>query len=133
MTRGRPNKRLQSATMWQDIVRLHLPFNLPVIGNELVIHSFGLMLVIAFLSAMYLAKFLARKSRLDPEVFANACLIALFAGVLGARLSHVLENLSDFTRSDRSFLQNLREVFNFSSGGLTYYGGFLLAFPVCVI
>src|SRR5215218_6889203 len=86
---------LQSQTMWQDILRLHLPFNLPIIGDELVIHSFGLMLVIGFLSAMYLAKFLARKSKLDPEVFANACLIALFAGVIGARLSHVLENLSD--------------------------------------
>src|SRR4051812_38716677 len=104
--------------MWQDIVRIHLPFSLPVIGDELVIHSFGLMLVIGFLSAMYLAKFLARKSKLDPEMFANACLIALFAGVLGARLSHVLENLKDFPRPERSFLQNLREVFNFSSGGL---------------
>src|SRR3954471_9574421 len=117
--------------MWQDIVRLHLPFILPIIGDELVIHSFGLMLVLGFLSAMYLAKFLARRSRLDPEVFANACLIALFAGVIGARMSHVLENLADFTRSDRTAMQNLREVFNFSSGGLTYYGGFLLAFPVC--
>ena len=30
---------------------------------------------------------------------ANAALIALVAGVMGARLSHVLENLSDYTRS----------------------------------
>jgi phosphatidylglycerol:prolipoprotein diacylglycerol transferase len=91
------------------------------------------MLVIGFLCAMQLAKYLARKSGLDGETFANACLLGLFTGVLGARLSHVLENLGDFTRSDRTVGQNLFEMINISSGGLTYYGGFLLAFPTLVI
>lgn len=113
--------------MLQDIIRFNL------FGHEFAIHSFGLMLVIGFLSAMYLAKFLARRSGLDAEVFANACLIGLFSGVIGARLSHVLENFSDFTRADRSTLQNLKEVANIASGGLTYYGGFLLAFATLVI
>ena len=113
--------------MLQDIIRFSL------FGHEIAIHGFGLMLVIGFLCAMQLAKFLARKSGLDGEVFANACLLGLFTGVLGARLSHVLENLSDFTRSDRSIGQNLFEMINISSGGLTYYGGFLLAFPTLLI
>ena len=37
--------------MWQDLFRIPLPFSLPVIGDELVIHGFGLMLVIGFLAA----------------------------------------------------------------------------------
>jgi phosphatidylglycerol:prolipoprotein diacylglycerol transferase len=48
-------------------------------------------------------------------------------------MSHVLENLGDFTRSDRTVGQNLFEMINITSGGLTYYGGFLLAFPTLVI
>src|SRR5207302_11230898 len=74
----------------------------------------------------------ARRSRLDPEIFINIALIALLTGVIGARASHVLENLSQYTRSDRSFTQNLWDMVNVRSGGLTYYGGFLLAFPACV-
>jgi phosphatidylglycerol:prolipoprotein diacylglycerol transferase len=113
--------------MLQDIVRFSL------FGHEIAIHGFGLMLVIGFLCAMQLAKYLARKSGLDGEVFANACLLGLFTGVLGARMSHVLENLSDFTRSDRTIGQNLFEMVNISSGGLTYYGGFILAFPTLLL
>src|SRR5262245_50327678 len=119
--------------MLQDILRIPLPFHLPLIGDQIVIHGFGLMLVIGFLAAMSLAKFLARRSGLAAETFANATLLALFAGVLGARLSHVLENLNEFTDPRRSAFENLGNVFNITSGGLTYYGGFLLAFPTLVI
>jgi phosphatidylglycerol:prolipoprotein diacylglycerol transferase len=119
--------------MWQDLLRIPLPFNLPVVGDELVIHGFGLMLVIGFLAAMELARFLARRSGIDPEVFANAAVLALITGILGARLSHVLENLPDYTRADRTFFQNLSAAANITSGGLTYYGGFLLAFPTLLI
>ena len=112
--------------MYQILFRL--PEFLPVIGGA-PIYGYGLMMVIGFFGAMELAKFLARHSKLDPELFANAALIALVAGVAGARISHVLENISDYTRSDLSFGQNLWNAVNIRSGGLTYYGGFLLAFP----
>jgi phosphatidylglycerol:prolipoprotein diacylglycerol transferase len=60
-------------------------------------------------------------------------LIALVAGVLGARLSHVLENLPQYTNPARSALDNFLDAINIRGGGLTYYGGFLLAFPLLVI
>jgi len=119
--------------MLQDILRIPLPFHLPIVGDQIVIHGFGLMLVIGFLCGLALTKFLARRSGQDPEAFANAALLALFTGVLGARLSHVFENWSDFTRPELGFFGNLRSVFDIGSGGLTYYGGFLLAFPTLVI
>jgi phosphatidylglycerol:prolipoprotein diacylglycerol transferase len=112
--------------MYQILFRL--PDFLPVIGGA-PIYGYGLMMVIGFFAAMELAKFLARRSKIDSEVFANAALIALVAGVVGARLSHVLENIQEYTRSDVSFGQNLWNAINIRSGGLTYYGGFLLAFP----
>src|SRR3954471_11550955 len=97
------------------------------------VHSYGLMMVIGFFLALQLACFLARRSRIDPELFVNAGLIALLSGIIGARLSHVIENWADYTRSELSFGQNLWNAINLTSGGLTYYGGFLLAFPVTVL
>lgn len=111
--------------MWQVIFRLPI-WHIPIYG-------YGVMLVIGFIAAMYLAQFLARRSRLDPEVFANAAILALVFGVLGARLSHVLENFSEYTNPDLSAWQNFFNAINIREGGLTYYGGFLLAFPALVL
>jgi phosphatidylglycerol:prolipoprotein diacylglycerol transferase len=96
------------------------------------VHSFGVMLVLGFMLAMALAKFLARRSRLDPEIFANAALIALLSGVIGARLSHVIENWHQYSDPTRSVWANFREAINIAEGGLTYYGGFLMATVSCL-
>lgn len=97
------------------------------------VYGYGVMLVVGFIAAMYLAQFLARRVKLDPELFANAAILALVSGVLGARLSHVLENLGQYTRADRSAWENFIQAINIREGGLTYYGGFLLAFPSLVL
>jgi phosphatidylglycerol:prolipoprotein diacylglycerol transferase len=105
-------------------------FRIPYL--DIPIYGYGLMLVIGFLAATELAKFLARRSRVNPEIFVNAGLIALVSGVIGARLSHVLENWHDYTRADLSFAQNLWNAVNIRSGGLTFYGGLILGF-VCTL
>ena len=110
--------------MLQEVFRI--PFlNIPVFG-------YGLMMVIGFLVAIEVAKFLARRRGIDPEIFVNTALLALIFGVLGARLSHVLENLEQYTQPARSFRANLWDAINISNGGLTFYGGLLLATPVCI-
>ena len=105
-------------------------FRIPWLG--IPVYGYGVMLVVGFFAAVALEKFLARRSGLDPEVFVNASLVALVAGVIGSRLSHVLENLPEFTRSDLSVWENLKNIVNMRSGGLTYYGGFLLATPATI-
>src|SRR4051812_20226011 len=103
-----------------------IPFlNLPIYG-------YGVMLVIGFLLSLELAKFLARRAGLDPEMFVNAGLIALVAGIVGARLSHVIENWPTYTNPARSFTANFFDAVNIRSGGLTFYGGLILAFPLTV-
>jgi len=107
-------------------------FRIP--GLNIPIYGYGVMLVIGFFAAMELAKFLARRSGLDPEIFATAALLALVAGVAGARISHVLENWPQYSTIDKThtFWTNLWDAVNIRSGGLTYYGGFILAFPTVV-
>jgi phosphatidylglycerol:prolipoprotein diacylglycerol transferase len=110
--------------MFQIVFRI--PFlNLPIYG-------YGLMLVMAFLACVQLAKFMAGRINLDGELFVNAALIALITGVAGARLSHVLENWSEYSNPERSIAENFLDAINIRSGGLTFYGGFILASP-CVI
>src|SRR4051812_29977699 len=107
-------------------------FHFTVAGHDIHLYTYGLMMIVGFFGAVYLARYLANRCGLDGEVFVNAGLIALLSGVVGARLSHVLENLDEFTRSDRTAMQNFFAMINLSSGGLTYYGGFILAFIVLV-
>jgi len=111
--------------MYQILFRVPY-FNIPVYG-------YGVMMVIGFFAAMWLAQFLAVRSKINPEIFGNAALIALVTGVLGARLSHVLENINVYTDPSRPAWSNFMDAINIRSGGLTYYGGFLLAFPSLIL
>jgi phosphatidylglycerol:prolipoprotein diacylglycerol transferase len=104
----------------------HIPFlNLPVYG-------YGLMLVLAFLACMHVSKRMAGQIGIDGEVFINATLIALVTGVAGSRLSHVLENWSEYSNPARTFAENFLDAVNIRSGGLTFYGGLFLATPCCL-
>src|SRR5580698_4246996 len=93
------------------------------------IYGYGLVMVCAFLATQWLSTKLARSRGIDPEIFVNATLLALVFGVVGSRLSHVLENLPAYTRSDLSVWTNLYNMINIRSGGLTFYGGLILACP----
>ena len=104
-------------------------FKIPYLNFS--VHSYGLMLVIGLLLGIELAKFLARRSGLNPETFANAAILALVSGLIGARIGYVIQFHNEFTGGTP--LQNAWNAINLTSGGLTYYGGFLLAFPTLVI
>ena len=115
------------------LFHIRLPFHLPVIGNDIPIQGYGLMMVFAFLATQWLSSRLAKRVGINGEIFVNVTLYSLISGVIGARLSHVLENLPEYTRSDLSFGQNLWNIINIHSGGLTFYGGLILAFPVVLL
>jgi len=112
--------------MLQILFRIHL------FGHEIPVYGYGFMLVIAFLSCVKTAQWLASRNGMIPEYFVDAALIALTTGIIGARLCHVFENLHEYTRSDLTLTQNLLNIINTREGGLTFYGGFLLATPCCI-
>jgi phosphatidylglycerol:prolipoprotein diacylglycerol transferase len=100
---------------------------------DFYIHSYGLMMVLGLLLGMELAKFLARRSGLNPDHFANAAVLALISGLVGARIVYVIQYSHEVFLPNRSFVENLWSAVNLTSGGLVYYGGFLLATAALII
>jgi phosphatidylglycerol:prolipoprotein diacylglycerol transferase len=96
-------------------------FEIPVV--HLVIRSYGLMMVIGFLSAVTVIRYLSRRFTPDPQHVTNAALYSLIAGVVGARAFFVIHY------PDR-FSDNPLGVFEIWKGGLELLGGVLLAIAV---
>ena len=99
-------------------------FEIPII--HLTIKSYGLMMVIGFLSAVWLIRYLSRDITPNPNLITNAALYSLIAGVLGARLFYVIHYFQQF-RSD------LLGIFAIWQGGLELLGGVTMAITVIVI
>jgi phosphatidylglycerol:prolipoprotein diacylglycerol transferase len=83
------------------------------------VYSYGLMLGIAFIIASWLlTKEVARK-KLNPNLGTEVTLMAIIFGIIGAKLFHLLENYSDFIEDPVGM--------TFNPGGLTFYGGLIVA------
>lgn len=85
----------------------------------ITIYSFGLMMGISFLIGNYILTKEFKRKKLHPDLASNVTLIALIAGVSGSKILYLLENWSEFVRDPAGM--------TFSPGGLTFYGGFILA------
>ncbi len=98
------------------------------IGN-LSIRWYGLMAALGFLTASVL---LEKNRRFVDGLSKDQCgtmlIITLIAGILGARIYHVIE----FFHKD-GFDKNLISIFYIHRGGLVFYGGFILAFISLVV
>lgn len=83
------------------------------VGNFSV-YSWGFMVAIAFLSTYILSIRKAKKENLNEDQITIMFIIAVITGFVGARILYSLEN-------------GFENFFYIWSGGLTWYGGFILA------
>ncbi|MFP4052319.1 MAG: prolipoprotein diacylglyceryl transferase family protein [Phycisphaerae bacterium] len=88
------------------------------------VYGYGLMLVLGFLTGIYLAQWRARRSGESPEHCPQIGILALIGGVVGARLAYIIENWDSFFLAGQA---DLRGMLNITSGGLIYFGGVVLA------
>ncbi|KPK42385.1 MAG: hypothetical protein AMJ78_02725 [Omnitrophica WOR_2 bacterium SM23_29] len=84
------------------------------------IHSYGVMLAIAFLVATFLAKRRAITAGIDGNIILDLAIYLITSGILGARLLYVFLNLGYYK-------ENPLEIIMIWRGGLVWYGGFILA------
>jgi prolipoprotein diacylglyceryl transferase len=89
------------------------------------VYSFGLMVGIAFIvSSIILTKEFERR-KLDPALATEVTLLAIIFGIIGSKALDLIENWDAFVASPiRSAL---------SPGGLTFYGGLILASAVIAV
>jgi phosphatidylglycerol---prolipoprotein diacylglyceryl transferase len=86
----------------------------------LPIPTFGLLVGIAFFTGMWLATKEARRimPAVDPEFMNTACIIGFLAGLIGARIFHLLEYPRDFVADPLAMI--------FSRAGFTIFGGLIV-------
>ena len=90
--------------------------------GPVTVHTYGLLLAVAFIAGIWVTGRNARKAGIDPDKIWNLGLIVIFAALVGAK---ILLFFSDYSY----YSQNLREIFSLStlrSSGV-YYGGLALA------
>lgn len=95
-------------------------FHLPFVGWG--VKGYGLMLMIGFLLAVWVATRRAAKVRANPDIVLNVGFVALICGVIGARLFYYIHYFpSYYAHQPHPFLA----ILNVTRGGLTFYGGFI--------
>lgn len=94
------------------------------------VKSYGVMMMIAFLSGIWLACRRAFRSQADPDIVLNIGFLALIFGVAGARAMYVIH----YWETRFATLPNpVAAIFDIRAGGLEFWGGPLLVIPVCMI
>jgi len=97
-------------------------FEIPLL--KLKIGTFGPMMVLGFLAALFLMRRLARRANLDHTIMTDAAIYSLIAGVIGARAFFVIHHFDQFRG-------NLFGIVAAWRGGLEFLGGVITA--ACVL
>lgn len=82
------------------------------------LHSYGLMMALSFLSAMWIMRFADRAAGRPLAFYSDIVFWLIVAGLLGARAAYVIENW-------REYAANPLTIFFVHQGGLVFYGGFV--------
>ena len=88
------------------------------------IYSYGVMLALAFIVGIFLAMQEAKKNGEGPERILDLSLYVILGALIGGRLGYVIFYL-DY------YLKNPIKILYFRQGGLSFLGGFLIAYILC--
>jgi phosphatidylglycerol:prolipoprotein diacylglycerol transferase len=104
-------------------VIFEVPSWVPFLGGE-PITSFGVMMLLSFLTAGYVLRAEMRRMGEDPEKAWDMVFMAVIGGIVGAKGYYVLLNWERLLSDPVGLI--------FARGGLVWYGGFLLATALVV-
>lgn len=101
------------------------PDSLPWIGGK-GIHTYGLMIAVAFLFGLYWIKRESKRVGIDPEKTTDLYFYTIVAGLIGSRILHIIYYVPNFWTDPMVF-------FRVWEGGLVFQGGVILATLVVFI
>ena len=90
------------------------------------VHTYGLMLAIAFFVGLAYLKWRSNPERLPFDKLLNLAYIIIFGGIIGGRLGFVLFHLSEYADDPLSAINPFQNG-QFGISGLNLYGGVILA------
>jgi phosphatidylglycerol:prolipoprotein diacylglycerol transferase len=88
--------------------------------GSFAVHSYGIMMALAFLAGLWTATLRARRVNISAEQIADLTLWIMVGAVLGARFVYVTTYWKEEFAG-----QPLTEIFAIWHGGLVYYGGLI--------
>lgn len=98
---------------------IHLPYvikSFSVFGYEIALY--GITMALGILGGLYMAMWVAKKTRQNPDDYVNIALLGIVLGLLGARTYYVVFSW-DYYRD------HLSEIADFRGGGLALYGSLI--------
>lgn len=93
--------------------------------GPLTLHSYGVLLAVAFVVGLWVASRQAQRAGLDPVKVTDLAVYLLIAGLVGAKLMMVIVEWRTFTSSTH-------ELWSLLQSGGVFYGGLLAALPVAL-
>ena len=93
--------------------------------GPLTVYSYGFMLALSFIVSSYLLTKEVERKGLEANIASEVTLLAIIFGIAGSKLFHLFENWGDFLADPFGMI--------FSAGGLTFYGGLILAIVAIMI
>lgn len=91
--------------------------------GPLTLHTYGVLLAVAFLAGLWVAGRQARKAGLESERITDLAVYVLIAGLIGAKLLLLVVEWSYYS-------ENPKLLFSILQSGGVFYGGLLAALPV---
>lgn len=86
--------------------------------GPVAVYSYGLMLVVAFLTGVWLACRRAAEEGIKKDLVFNLSFTVFLAGIAGARIFYIAENIN-------YYFKNPLEVVMLQHGGLSWFGGLI--------
>lgn len=93
--------------------------------GPLSIKTYGFLVATGFLAGIALALREARRTGVDPQVVLDLSFYIIVGAIVGSRLFYVFTHLSYYR-------YNLLDAFKVWQGGLTFFGGLILALALCL-
>lgn len=90
------------------------------------VHSFGLLMLVAFVVALAFARSRAWRFGFEPDEVSDIAFWALIAGVLGARIAFIVQEIPFYS-------QHPEKLLSLQFEGLTSFGGLIFGFLAIVI
>ncbi len=122
LLRESPIWLLLSGIVWYVLPRVELT-NVDGEPVGMAIRGYGVMLLLAVGSAVWLAAYRAKRQGFDPEIIYSVAPWVFAGGIIGARTFYVLQYRKDFISN--TWKETVLKMLDFTGGGLVVYGSFI--------